>query len=163
VEIDVEAVRAMADPFDGARSAGDLISRLQGISTELGVIRRAAVEELLADGLTQAQVAVGLNLTRARVGQILKSGPGPERMFLGAGALTVVVAGKVETGRRDPQPVVAQDDLVAYDRLSALARASGLDTCFEVTPPNGFIRLNRDNLIVLCGPLLTPADFPQAR
>jgi len=62
-----------------------------------------------------------------------------------------VVAGKVETDRPDPQPVVAHDDLVAYSQLSILAETMGMDTTYEVSPASGFVRLNRDSLIVLAG------------
>jgi N-dimethylarginine dimethylaminohydrolase len=52
--------------------------------------------------------------------------------------------------------VVAQEDLQAYEDLQALARTLGLETRYEVVHPPCMINVNRDNLIVICGPRLSP-------
>src|SRR4029453_5748003 len=44
----------------------------------------------------------------------------------------------------------------AYERLCELARTLGLDARYEVIPPPGMVDLNRDNLVVICGPRLSP-------
>jgi hypothetical protein len=44
----------------------------------------------------------------------------------------------------------------AYERLCELARTLGLDAQYEVIPPPGLVDLNRDNLVVICGPRLSP-------
>jgi hypothetical protein len=156
VKIDIDRVREVGDPLQRAREAGTLINETQHAANVLGGIRREALEELIAGGASQAQLAAELGLTRARIGQIIKAGPAPERIFLGTGDLVVVVAGKVESNRPDPQPVVAQDDMAAIDQLAQLARPMGFEVSFEVSPSSGFVRLNRENLVVMCGPRLSP-------
>src|SRR5690606_3359664 len=55
-----------------------------------------------------------------------------------------------------PGPVVAQEDLAAYEHLRTLAQSLGLDTRYEVIPGSGILNLNREGLIVICGPRLSP-------
>ena len=52
-----------------------------------------------------------------------------------------------------PHPV---EGFQAYERLCELARTLGLDAQYEVIPPPGMVDLNRDNLVVICGPRLSP-------
>jgi hypothetical protein len=153
---DVQKVTEIVDPAQRAREASRVMDIFGKGVEELSRTRREAIDELLASGKTQAEVGALIGVSRARVSQLLRQGPAPERAFLGFDMLTVVVAGKVESGRPDPQPVVAQDDLVAYDRLSRLAKTVGLETTYEVVATGGFVRLNRDNLIVFCGPRHAP-------
>jgi len=40
--------------------------------------------------------------------------------------------------------------------LARLAAALGFEICYETSPSSGFVRLNRDGLIVLCGPRHSP-------
>jgi hypothetical protein len=42
--------------------------------------------------------------------------------------------------------------LQAYERLYELARTLGLEADYEMIPPPGLVDLNRDNLVVICGP-----------
>lgn len=153
---DVQKVLDLSDPADRAREAGRVMEEFGKGVEELSRTRREAIDELLSSGKTQSEVGALIGVSRARVSQLLRQGPAPERAFLGFDTLTVVLAGKVEDGRRDPQPVVAQDDLVAYDHLSRLAKAVSLETTYEVVASGGFVRLNRDNLIVFCGPRHAP-------
>jgi hypothetical protein len=95
-------------------------------------------------------------MTRARVGQLLAAGPRSERLFLGTGPLTVALGGKLEAGKPDPGPVVSQEGLQAYERLRELARTLGLEAEHEIIHPPGLVDLNRDNLVVICGPRLSP-------
>jgi hypothetical protein len=153
---DVQKVLEIADPVDRAREAGRVMEDFGKGVEELSRARREALDELLRSGKTQSEVGALIGVSRARISQLLRQGPAPERAFLGFDSLTVVLAGKVESGRHDPQPVVAQDDLVAYDHLSRLAKTLSLETTYEVVATGGFVRLNRDNLIVFCGPRHAP-------
>jgi hypothetical protein len=146
----------ITDPAERAKEASSLLLSYQQAVGELSRIRREAVEELSGQGMTQAQIAEILGTTRARIGQILTSGPRPERALLGVGTLTVALGGKLEAGKTDPGPVVAQEDLAAYEHLRTLAQSMGLDTRYEVIPSNGMLNLNREGLIVICGPRLSP-------
>jgi hypothetical protein len=139
-----------------ARRAGELIDEHQAAIAELSRERREAVGDLITAGLTQAQVAEAIGMTRARVGQLLSSGPSPERAFLGTGNLTVAVGGKYEAGKDQPGHVVSAEAFATYERIAGLARTLGLKAEYEVVPPPGDVQLNRTNLIVITNPRLLP-------
>jgi transcriptional regulator with XRE-family HTH domain len=131
-------------------------SQLQIISKEVSRIRREAVEDLLQSGMSQAQVAAELGVTRGRVSQLTASGPPPERLFFGDDALTVAIGGKFEADKPEPDTVIAPEDFRSFEALKELVRSLQLDAEVEVIPPPGMLRLNRDNLVVICGPRLSP-------
>lgn len=153
MEPDVLALREVADPEQRAVAATTLLARYQDAETELHRIRAEAVEELIGAGKTHAQIAVMLGVTRGRVGQ-MKTGPAPERLFLGDGLLTIVLGQKREEGKG--RPVVAQETTIAAQRLGDLAARHRLDSKVEFIPPPGIVELNRDNLVILAGPRLFP-------
>ena len=153
---EIEAVRELEDPLKQAQQASELLTRYQTAVTQLSRIRREAIEQLIAKGMTKAQLAEHLGMTRARVGQLLAAGPRSEGLFLGNGKLTVALGAKLEADKPQPSPVVSQQVFQAYERLSELARTLGLDAQYEVIPPPGLVDLNRDNLVVICGPRLSP-------
>jgi hypothetical protein len=99
-----------------------------------------------------------IGMTRARVGQLLTSGPRPERAFLGSGAITVAIGGKPEKGRNDgqEQAVVSAEAFKAYEVIVALASSLNLQAQMEIVPPPGHVDLNRPNLVVLTSPRLLP-------
>lgn len=157
----VTEVAKLPDTLTRVREAGAAITRLQVAITELSRLRREGLEQLVSQGMTHTQIAEQLGTTRARIGQLLTSGPSPERALLGpapGGGLIVALGGKVEGGKEAGAagPVVAQEDLQAYDRLRKLAQTLGLSTRYEVVSQSGMIDLTRDGLIVICGPRLSP-------
>jgi hypothetical protein len=152
---DVEAIAAIEDPMERASRAHALVTDLSEGIAEASRVRRETLENLVGT-YTQAKIAEHLNLTRARVGQLLKSGPRPERAMLGYGQLTIALGGKAEGDKEKPGPVVSTDDLGGYQLVSDTARELGLSARYEVVQPPGMIDLNRDNLIVACGPRLSP-------
>ncbi|WP_216362085.1 sigma-70 family RNA polymerase sigma factor [Pseudonocardia sp. N23] len=153
---ELRALHELPNAEERARRASRLVTDLQSAVGEASRIRREAVEELISAGQSQTQVAGLLGMTRARVGQLLTSGPRVDRRFLGTGKLTIALGGKAEHDKRGSGRVLAQEDMQAYDRLQALARDVGLETEYEVIEPPGMINLNRDNLVVVCGPRLSP-------
>lgn len=156
MDIDVRELGELADPAERAQRASQRLAEYQAVAGELSRIRREALEELIAAGRTQTDIAAMLGMTRSRVGQLLSSGPKSERAFLGAGPLTIAIGGKQEANKRGSGRVLAQEDLAAFNQMKELARNLGLDAQHEVVEPPGFIDLNRDNLIVICGPRLSP-------
>lgn len=75
MDLPVKALLDVADPLRRAREAGELATTYQTAIAELSRIRREALEELVAAGMSQSQIAQKLGLTRARVGQLLSTGP----------------------------------------------------------------------------------------
>ena len=155
---EVDELRDLPDPVERAKRVGELIGRYQARLAELARMRREAIDDLRAGGLSQAQVAKHLGLTRGRVAQLASAGPPPERAFLGTDTVTVAIGSKTEaskpTGRAGP--AVAQEDFRAYEEFREICRAYDLDTSYEFVAPPGIVHLNRDNLAVICGPRLSP-------
>jgi hypothetical protein len=156
VDAEVQALCELPDPKERAVRASELSVQYQAAVNELSRVRREALEELVAQGMTQGQIADLLKMTRSRVGQLLAAGPRSERAFLGTGELTVALGGKLESGKATPGPVLAQEDFAAYGHLQELAETVNLKTRYEIIPPPGMVNLNRENLIVVCGPRLSP-------
>ncbi|MFK0189801.1 sigma-70 family RNA polymerase sigma factor [Kitasatospora sp. NPDC090308] len=150
----MHGLAAMVDPVERARQAGVLIDEHQASILELSRMRREALEELLSAGMTQVQIAGKIGMTRARVGQLLSSGPRPERIFLGTGEITVALGGKREAEK--PKLVVSAEMLAGCERISEIARSLNLKSQSEVVPPPGMVNLNRPNLIVLGSPRILP-------
>ena len=159
MDADVKALADVPDAVQRAKEAAGLLDRYQSALGELSRIRREAVEEMIAGGMSHGQIAEALGVSRGRVSQLTKAGPPPERAFWGTDVLTVALGGKLEAPKKSsgrPGPVLAQEDFQAYLDLSESVKAMGLDAVYEIIQPPGMVRLNRDNLIVICGPRLSP-------
>ncbi len=155
----MERVAGIAEPVDRAKAAIDLMATYQGWVLELSRIRREAIEEAQASGMTQAEIATRLGVSRGRVGQLASAGPPPERAFFGTDLVTVSLGGKYEAGKnpeQNPGEVVAREDLDNFEHLRKLLSGMKLDAQYEVIPPSGIVNLNRDNHVVVCGPRLSP-------
>ncbi|WP_327346335.1 sigma factor-like helix-turn-helix DNA-binding protein [Streptomyces europaeiscabiei] len=156
---DMKRVSEIAAPVDRAKAAIDLMATYQGWVLELSRIRREAIEEAQASGMTQAEIAKSLGVSRGRVGQLASAGPPPERAFFGTDSVTVSLGGKYEAGKgpdENPSEVVTREDLKNFEHLRKLLGGMKLDAEYEVIPPTGIVNLNRDNHVVVCGPRLSP-------
>jgi DNA-binding CsgD family transcriptional regulator len=102
VDPEIEAVRELEDPLKQAQQASELLTRYQAAVTQLSRVRREAIEQLIAQGMTKAQLAEHLGMTRARVGQLLAAGPRSEGLFLGNGKLTVALGAKLRPTSPSP-------------------------------------------------------------
>lgn len=154
--MDTADVTAIEEPRERALAANQLIDELQGAVNELSEVRRDALRELLASGMSQKTISELLGMSKSRISQLLSAGTRPERAFLGAGRLTVAIGGKLEADKTNPGGVISQEAFSAYETLADLARSVGLDATYEVVPPPGLVHLNRPNLIVLTNPRLLP-------
>jgi hypothetical protein len=119
-------VSKISDPRERAVRIGELIDEHQSAIADLSRLRRETLEELLASGMTQTDVAKLLDMSKGRVSQLLSAGVRPERAFFGTGKLTLAIG------------------------------TVGLDASNEVVPVPGNVHLNRPNLIVLTNPRLLP-------
>jgi hypothetical protein len=154
--VDAQDVAAIRDPGERALAVNQLIDEYQAAIAELSDLRRETLRELLASGMPQMAIADLLGISKSRVSQLLSAGSRPERAFLGSGALTVAVGGKLEAGKAEPGAVVSSESFAGYEVLASLARTVGLDVTYEVVPPPGHVHLNRTNLIVMAGPRVLP-------
>jgi transcriptional regulator with XRE-family HTH domain len=151
-----QGVAQIPNPAERARAINVLIDEHTEAINGLSALRRTALEEMLATGMTQLQIAGQLGMTRSRVSQLLMGGSKAERAFLGAGKVTVAMGAKLESGRSDPGAVVSAQAFAAFQTIANAARALGLEAVSETVPPPGLVDLNRPNLVVLTNPRLLP-------
>lgn len=148
---------ASADAETRAIRATELAAYHQDVVAELSRIRREALNELVAEGRTQRELGKLLGVTPARIGQLLTSGPKPERALLATGAVTIAIGGKPEGPRVNPSTVISAELTKSCKLITTCCACYDLPVVSEeVVDPPGMINLNRPNLIVLGSPRLLP-------
>ncbi|WP_406007740.1 sigma-70 family RNA polymerase sigma factor [Streptomyces sp. NBC_00637] len=150
---ELQRITAIDDPYLLLREVTTRLADAQQEVTELARLRRRVVQDLHAQGLSYAQIAEKAGLSRGRIHQIRHTGPAPEGAFLGRGA--VIVATPLRRDDERGRTVVAVDDVSSGKRLEDLARSYGLDVTSEHVPVSGEVDLNRDGLVVVCGPRMS--------
>ena len=150
---ELQRIMAIDNPYLLLREVTTRLADAQQEVTELARFRRRVVQDLHAQGLSYAQIAAKAGLSRGRIHQIRHTGPAPEGAFLGRGAVTVATPLRRDDERG--RTVVAVDDVSSGKRLEDLARSYGLDVTSEHVPVSGEIDLNRDGLVVVCGPRMS--------
>src|SRR5262245_56911572 len=150
---DAERIAQLEDPYEVLRAATERMASAQQEVTELARLRRQVIQNLYDQGLSYAQIAEKAGLTRGRIHQLRHAGPAPEGAFLGIGRVVIAAPLKQEAG--NARPVVAAEDFTAANRLGELARTLGLTVESEQIPLGGEFDLNRDGLVVICGPRLS--------
>ncbi|MBL3666625.1 sigma-70 family RNA polymerase sigma factor [Streptomyces sp. M2CJ-2] len=150
---ELQRIMAIDDPYLLLREVTTRLADAQQEVTELARLRRRVVQDLHAQGLSYAQIAAKAGLSRGRIHQIRHTGPAPEGAFLGSGAVTVATPLRRDDERG--RTVVAVDDVSSGKRLEDLARSYGLAVASEHVPVSGEIDLNRDGLVVVCGPRMS--------
>ncbi|MFC9140954.1 sigma-70 family RNA polymerase sigma factor [Streptomyces bacillaris] len=150
---ELRRIVAIDDPYLLLREVTTRLADAQQEVTELARLRRRVVQDLHAQGLSYAQIAAKAGLSRGRIHQIRHTGPAPEGAFLGRGSVTVATPLRRDDERG--RTVVAVDDVSSGKRLEELARSYGLDVTSEHVPVTGAIDLDRDGLVVVCGPRMS--------
>lgn len=150
-----ERIARIQDPYELLRAATKRLAEAQQEVTELARLRRRLIQDLHAQGLSYAQIAQAAGLSRGRIHQIRHTGPAPEGAFLGSGRVTVVTP--LRSDPADGRTYVALDDLTTGKRLEELARSFDLTVGTDHVQVSGEIDLNRDGLLVVCGPRMSPA------
>jgi hypothetical protein len=85
--------------------------------------------------------------------QMPNNTPHSESAFLGQGFVVIVTPLKKES--INARPVMAIEDVTGAQRLGDLARSVLLRPSYETVPAGGEIDLNRENLVVICGPRIS--------
>jgi hypothetical protein len=154
VSDEFERIAAIGDPETRAREAGEAMTYHQDLVTKLARVRRAAVAELRASGLSYAQVAQRLGVTRGRIAQ-LGVDYGPERRFFGGELLTISIPLRAASLLED-RLVIAQEDEQAATQLANLAERMDLATTRQHVLPTGEVDFTPDALVLICGPKSSP-------
>lgn len=155
VRAEVRRVREMNDAGRRGRRATELIEQFDAARIELTSIRKEALDELIRAGISQNDIATKFGLTKGRISQIKKAGAPVERAFLGASGLTVALPLKLDAEYK--RYALAFEDVEVWDRLKQLAEDNQLKASRELISPPGDINLNRQDLLVVCGPKLSPS------
>jgi hypothetical protein len=151
---DVRRLAEIENDAERARVASKLLAELQTSISETSRLRRESIARLREQGHSLAQIADLIGVSRARIAQLREAGPPPERAFLGFDTLTVALPLKRES--QYGRPAVAQEDFAAFNALALLARDLQLGAEVEYIQLGGTVDLNRDNLVVICGPRISP-------
>jgi hypothetical protein len=151
---DVRRLAEIESDADRARAASKLLAELQTGISEASRLRRESIARLREQGHSLADIADIIGVSRARIAQLRQAGPPPERAFLGSETLTVAIPLKRES--QYGRPAVAQEDFAAFNALADLARDLQLGAEVEYIQLGGNVDLNRDNLVVICGPRISP-------
>ncbi|MEU6646756.1 sigma factor-like helix-turn-helix DNA-binding protein [Saccharomonospora sp. NPDC046836] len=157
--MDIAAVQRIEDPHARALRISELIDEQQALMSELTRLRREAIQDMQRSGINQSDIAKMLGMTRSRVSQILAgSGRKPERALLSGGdSVTIVVpVEKAPYPEGKERPVVHREDAEFIERMTTLAQGVGLEVATEYAGPGDFIDLNRDGLVITCGPRQSP-------
>ncbi len=156
---EIEAIRLIPDAIERARAVGQAQERLLSEVEELSHIRREAVDELLGQNMRQIDIAKALGLSKGRLNKMVRTGPGPERAILApstTSAGTLVTVAWAEKPAPDSRSAIIVTTHDAHLKLDRLAAQMNLKTQGEAIPEGGVLDLNRDNLIVMIGPRITP-------
>ncbi|KAB2351597.1 helix-turn-helix domain-containing protein [Actinomadura rudentiformis] len=157
----IEEVRQLAQIENDeirVREALRLMAELQEGVRETARIRRESIKRLRDQGHSMADVARLMGVSRARVAQLKDAGPAPERVFLGIESIRVAVPER-PGGRR----LVARADAATGQTVIRLAHQHGLKADLEYIPLGGEIDLNREGLVVVCGPETSPVTAAALR
>jgi hypothetical protein len=155
---ELERLRRLEDPVEQFIYSGDVLNALDAAINEVGDIRRSALDKMRQDGMTLAQIAERVGLSVARLSQLGAPRRRPERVLLSSSD-TVHVVLPVEQAPypEGPQrPVVHESDIAFRDDIQRLAMEFGLETETEHLPAGEYVDLNRDGLVVTCGPRQSP-------
>lgn len=150
---EVARIAAIEDRVERLRAATLGVSTAQRTMTELARLRRGLIQELHDEGWSFAEIAEAAGLSRGRVHQVRHQGPAPEGAFFGRGPFTIAMPLKREV--RQSRPVVSAEDVQSAQRLSDLLRTLSFEVELQQIPLSGEIDLNRDGLIVMCGPRIS--------
>ncbi|MFG2760444.1 sigma-70 family RNA polymerase sigma factor [Streptomyces wuyuanensis] len=148
---EVRRVAAIKDHSLRVKAAVDLMEELQAAVVETSRMRKESIAWLRQSGLSMADVAKLMGVSRARVAQLKDAGPPTERAFLGVDRVQVAVPQRA--GERE---YVALEDSATGQQLINLAHRLQLEGELEYIPTTGEIDLNRDGLTVVCGPKTSP-------
>jgi hypothetical protein len=146
-----EELSAIADPAERARLATELLAEHQSLVARLAQIRRQAVAELRASGLSYAQVGQRLGLTRGRIQQL--SIGTVEREFFGGPAVTIATPLRATVEGR---PLVAQEDVEAAMILTRFLNAADIATELHHISPSGELDVSPPAIVAICGPKSSP-------
>lgn len=151
---ELDAVTADPDPLRRARRAGELSEAYRQRQHELARVRRVAIDQANAQGMSYTEIAAAFGVSKGRISQIRSSAPPAERAFFGVGPVTVGVPLRFGTDDRMRTYIDAADALAQKEterQLAALSLAA-LDKPIRPERAEPF----DGDAVVICGPKSAP-------
>src|SRR5699024_6000723 len=151
-------IGALTDPHERVKRAHQLVNQAAQLGSEGSRLRREAIEELQAQHVSIKAIADQLGLTSARVSQLARSGPTPERALLShdGGPVTIAMGSKAQDVGGSPSDMISRDATEAYESLRDALDSYSVKSSKEIVPAPGLLDLNRDRLIVMGSPKVLP-------
>ncbi|MGL4173817.1 MAG: hypothetical protein ACRCTR_07075 [Actinomycetota bacterium] len=150
VSDEFDQVRAERNPLVRARRATELMAIYQQRGIELARLRRAAIEEAVRDtGINYSAAGQAAGISKARVSQLRKGAPPPERALFGVGPVTVAIPTRAMPDRT--LPVISAEDSIAAERMSDLLRSYAFTVGQFRIPTDGQWTPHGD-VVAICGP-----------
>lgn len=150
----IAEIRKIRDPLNRAKLASQTITESQQVEIELARLRRQAIEEAAASGLSYTAIAEKIGLTRGRVSQIRSDGPPLERVLFGVGPLDVGLPLRLVEGRA--LPMLASEDSEARDLLVELLTNLGFIVNRVEIHPRREWQPDAPDVVAICGPKSSP-------
>jgi hypothetical protein len=144
---EIAEIAEIADPAERARAAGQLLAEHQSAVSQLARVRKQAIAELRANGLSYAQVGKELGLTRGRIAQLRTTTI--EQQFFGTPVVTIATPLRATSAGR---PLVAQEDAEAALVLARFLDAADIATDMQHISTAGELDLSAPALVAICGP-----------
>jgi hypothetical protein len=152
-DTDVERIKGIADPAERAKRAGELLAAHQGYVNQLAAIRREAIAELRATGLSYAQVGEALGVSRGRIAQLRGPAVEIEQDFFGG--KVVAITTPLRTSGTD-RPVIAHEDFASATALARFLETFEIETTMSQVAPDGTVDFTPPALVAICGPKSSP-------
>ena len=152
-ELDLEEIKAIDDPAARAKRASELLTAHQGYVNQLASIRREAIAELRAAGLSYAQVGEALGVSRGRIAQLRGPALDIEQEFFGGKVVAITTPLRTSGVER---PVIAHEDFAAATSLARFLETFDIETTMAQVSPAGDIDFSPPALVAICGPKSSP-------
>ncbi|MBM7769997.1 hypothetical protein JOD54_000201 [Actinokineospora baliensis] len=151
---ELNSIRVDPDPLRRARRAGELGDAYRQRQNELARLRRAAIDEARALGMSYTEIATAFGVSKGRITQIRTTAPPPERAFFGVGP--VVVGVPLRHGVDDrARSYIDAADASAQRGVERLLSELALSAKFEVIKADR-AELFEGDAVVVCGPKSAP-------
>lgn len=150
---ELETIKAIHDPAVRAKRAGDLLNTHQGYVNQLAGIRREAIAELRATGLSYAQVGEALGVSRGRIAQLRGPAIDIEQEFFGGKVVAITTPLRTVGVER---PVIAHEDFAAATSLARFLETFEIETTMQQVTPQGVVDFDPAALVAICGPKSSP-------
>jgi hypothetical protein len=151
---ELDAVRNDPDPSNRAKRAHELSEAYRQRQHELARVRRAAIDEANATGMSFTEIAAAVGISKGRITQIRGSAPPAERAFFGIGPVTVGVPLRFGTDDR-MRTYVDAADARAQKETELLLGTLSLAALEEPIRPERSEPFAGD-AVVICGPKSAP-------